>query len=231
MRSKALNLSDYDTDKGPNQYLGYYDKYFTEIHDAKLAILELGVLRGGSHLMWKDYFPNARIAGVDIHLPADWVETERIHLYQGSQTDTGLLTEVARQTAHRDGFDIIIDDASHLGKWTKISFWHLFDNHLRPGGYYVIEDWATGYLEDFTDGRSFDMQSSYFDEAGMSDQVDKEAWPNHSHGMVGFVKQLIDEQAATIVHQQTSTAPRTVTSRFDFIHVYECMVVVRKRLR
>jgi spermidine synthase len=54
---------------------------------------------------------------------------------------------VARKTAP-EGFDIIIDDASHFGDLTKIAFWHLFDNHLKPSGLYVIEDWGTGYWSD-----------------------------------------------------------------------------------
>jgi len=61
---------------------------------------------------------------------------------------------VARKTAP-EGFDIIIDDASHFGDLTKIAFWHLFDNHLKPSGLYVIEDWGTGYWSDWTDGKTY----------------------------------------------------------------------------
>jgi hypothetical protein len=60
---------------------------------------------------------------------------------------------VARKTAP-EGFDIIIDDASHFGDLTKIAFWHLFDNHLKPSRLYVIEDWGTGYWSDWTDGKN-----------------------------------------------------------------------------
>ena len=66
---------------------------------------------------------------------------------------TPLLSVVARKTAP-EGFDIIIDDASHFGDLTKIAFWHLFDNHLKPSGLYVIEDWGTGYWSDWTDGKT-----------------------------------------------------------------------------
>ena len=52
---------------------------------------------------------------------------------------------VARKTAP-EGFDIIIDDASHFGDLTKIAFWHLLYNHLKPSGLYVIEDWGTGSI-------------------------------------------------------------------------------------
>ena len=59
----------------------------------------------------------------------------------------------ARKTAP-EGFDIIIDDASHFGDLTKIAFWHLLDNHLKPSGLYVIEDWGTGYWSDWPGGKS-----------------------------------------------------------------------------
>jgi glucose/arabinose dehydrogenase len=61
---------------------------------------------------------------------------------------------VARKTAP-EGFDIIIDDASHFVDLTKIAFWHLFDNQLKPSGLYVIEDWGTGYWSDWTDGKTY----------------------------------------------------------------------------
>jgi hypothetical protein len=78
---------------------------------------------------------------------------------KGNQADKAFLSKVASKTAP-DGFDIIIDDASHIGELTKTSFWHLFDHHLKPGGLYAIEDWGTGYLDDFTDGRKFQPRIS-----------------------------------------------------------------------
>jgi hypothetical protein len=64
-------------------------------------------------------------------------------MFQGSQDDTAFLSDVARRTAP-SGFDLIIDDASHIGMLTKVAFWHLFDNHLKSSGLYAIEDWALG---------------------------------------------------------------------------------------
>ena len=74
---------------------------------------------------------------------------------------TPLLSVVARKTAP-EGFDIIIDDASHFGDLTKIAFWHLFDNHLKPSGLYVIEDWGTGYWRDWTDGKTYRPRSKLY---------------------------------------------------------------------
>jgi hypothetical protein len=116
------------------------------------VLLELGVHEGASLLLWRDYFPHGTVAGIDIELPKNFESTERVHLFEGSQGDTGFLSEVARRVAP-DGFDIIIDDASHMGELTRTSFWHLFDHHLKSGGLYVIEYWGTGYWDHWPDGR------------------------------------------------------------------------------
>ena len=95
--------------------------------------------RGGSLKLWRDYFPHGIVVGIDRKLPQDFQLGERIQIFEGSQADEGFLSKVANATAP-DGFDIIIDDASHIGALTKMTFWHLFDRHLKPGGLYAIED-------------------------------------------------------------------------------------------
>ena len=43
-----------------------------------------------------------------------------------------------------ESIDLVIDDASHLYVETKASFEELFPR-LRPGGLFIIEDWASGH--------------------------------------------------------------------------------------
>jgi len=158
MRSHQLRLEQYDSDKIESSYLAAYDPFFTPIAECPVRLLELGVLRGGSLRLWHDYFPSGTIAGVDLNLLPDFPVTDRIHLFQGSQADTTFLSKVAARIAP-EGFDIIIDDASHFGDLTKIAFWHLFENHLKLGGLYVIEDWGTGYWSDWPDGKRLDLST------------------------------------------------------------------------
>lgn len=140
---KWVDLSKYETDKS-ERYLENYRNAFSSLFDQKISLLELGVHRGGSLLLWHDLFPYATLAGLDIEPALVRDGNGRIKIYQGSQDDVALLDRIAQQSAP-DGFDIIIDDASHIADYASISFWHLFMNHLRPGGIYVIEDWGTGY--------------------------------------------------------------------------------------
>jgi hypothetical protein len=184
MRSNQLDLAAYDTDKIEHYYLQLYDPILLPWVDRKIKLLEIGIRRGGSLKLWRDYFRRGNVVGIDLELPKAFVPGERIQVFQGSQEDTRFLSEVASQTAP-DGFDIIIDDASHIGELTRTTFWHLFDHHLKPGGLYAIEDWGTGYFDDFPDGKKFDSKPSTLDP-----------FPCHANGMVGFVKELVDEQGA-----------------------------------
>lgn len=186
MRSEALDLGQYDTDKVRNGYLRWYDAAIGDSWPAVTAVLELGVHRGGSLLLWRDYFPNARILGIDV---ADvQIADPRIECVRASQDDERALHEAAARFAP-DGFDLIIDDASHIAKLSEPSFRALYDAHLKPGGLYVIEDWATGYLPEWPDGKK------------------QSRWRARSHeaGMVGWIKRLIDSEVRGRLAEMTIT--------------------------
>jgi hypothetical protein len=231
MRSKELNLDSYNTDKITHGYLDVYDPILAPWVEKEIKLLEIGIRKGGSLQLWRDYFPLGAVVGIDIKLPEHFMPGKRIQMFEGSQSDKQFLTEVANKAAP-EGFDIIIDDASHIGMLTKTAFWHLFDNHLKPGGLYVIEDWGTGYFDDFPDGKRLDrvnspvlsVQSASSEPAhdGM-----KIPFPCHSYGMVGFIKELVDEQGAASV-----TMGRPVgecrASRFTQLVITPCIVFVSK---
>lgn len=235
MRSSQLSLERYDSDKMASGYLDRYDRTLEPWLDKKIVLLELGVHRAGSLLLWRDYFPMGTIVGIDISLPQDFKPTERIHIYQGSQADTVFLSRVAGEIAP-DGFDIIIDDASHIGELSKISFWHLFDNHLRPGGLYVIEDWGTGYWDDWPDGKSLDLESYLQPHYRppllllkiLSKLRLKIAMQCHDYGMVGFIKQLVDEQGAHDVTRKRYKGKSTRKSKFESLSISPGLIFIRK---
>lgn len=240
MRSKQLDLSMYSTDKIKNNYLEIYDEIFGPLVDKEITLLEIGVYKGGSLLLWHDYFPKAKIIGIDIKTPFNVIFPERVYFYQGSQTDKDFLTNVVREIAH-EGVDIIIDDASHIGELTKITFWHLFDNHLKPGGLYVIEDWGTGYWDDFVDGKRYKVKQPILSKLWRRISQIKRGrrliykFPfkvpirSHDYGMVGFIKELIDEQGAHDVTRVYSTRRPERESKFERLLIFPTMVVVKKR--
>lgn len=225
MRSHELSLERYDTDKVPSGYLEWYDPILQPLVGQKITVLELGVLNGGSLRLWRDYFPGATVVGIDEQLPSDVGGEERIHLFQGSQDDTAFLSDVARRTAP-SGFDLIIDDASHIGTLTRVAFWHLFDNHLKSSGLYAIEDWGTGYWDDWPDGRSYRPEAL---QAGPAAADPKAHWPSHTFGMVGFVKQLVDELGTGDLTRTRLAGTATRESKFERMVITPSIVFITKR--
>lgn len=204
----------FDTDKSESMgYLDNYEENFEHLRESSVNILELGVLHGGSLLMWHEYFIKGLVVGLDQQPNPLLDMPERIRFYQGSQDDDALLDLVAKECAPA-GFDIIIDDASHVGTVSRKSFRNLFNNHLKHGGIYVIEDWGTGYWNSWPDGAAYnrDNENDFFQSKGNislvgrvakmfglkhdSKNIYRSTDPNfvtHNFGMVGFVKELIDE--------------------------------------
>jgi len=138
----------FHTDKWEEHwYTQHYQRYFQSIRHEKLNILEIGVGgwdysdSGGESLrMWKAYFPNSRIVGVDLADKTKFRE-HRIDIRQCDQTDSEALTRLSKEYG---GFDIIIDDGSHLNEHVRTTFQTLFPL-LNPNGFYSIEDTQTAY--------------------------------------------------------------------------------------
>lgn len=150
----------YGTDKVTgHSYTEPYMTHFGNRRLKKIKLLEIGIggyevpTNGGESLrMWKRYFPNGRIYGLDIH-DKSIHEEGRIKIFQGSQVDEKFLDDVISETGE---LDIIIDDGSHLNEHVPFTFECLFPK-LKDGGIYVIEDTQTSYWEDFGgDGKNLD---------------------------------------------------------------------------
>jgi len=231
MRSKQLNLDSYNTDKITHGYLDVYDPILAPWLGREIKLLEIGIFKGGSLQLWRDYFPLGTIVGIDLKLPDHFVPGERIQVFEGSQSDERFLSEVANETAS-EGFDIIIDDASQIGELTRRTFWHLFDHHLKPGGLYAIEDWGTGYWDDFPDGKGLDLRDplvspSLVTTTGSLTEKTKVPFPCHSYGMVGFVKELVDEQGAACVTMKYPVE-ESRASKFKNLLITPAIVFVSK---
>ncbi|HTW72094.1 MAG TPA: tetratricopeptide repeat protein [Acetobacteraceae bacterium] len=125
------------TDKSSlhNGYLHAYESLFHEFRDESFDLIEIGIFRGSSLALWQEYFPKARIIGVDIEPSCKRFEGGRVIVEIGSQADPEFLAQLLRKYRPL----IIIDDGSHLAPHIQIAFEHLFPG-LLPGGYYVVED-------------------------------------------------------------------------------------------
>ncbi len=250
--TKKIDASIYDTDKADHpHYLQKYEEYFQPLIDREVKLLELGVYKGGSLLLWRDYFTRGAIVGLDLQ-PVDIADsTGRIRVYQGMQQDTGLLDRIAQEIAP-EGFDVIIDDCSHIGELTRISFWHLFDNHLKPGGLYVIEDWSTGYWDSFFDGVAFSYQPKLKFNSPLfkirsrlahwqrsipflnrplrlgKRLLNAKQFRSHDAGLVGFVKELVDECGMADITRADRGTPPYRPSKFKEMKISPGQVFIVK---
>jgi len=153
-----------------------YEEVFNGMENNKGGLLELGIWKGGSLRMWRDFFKKMHIIGLDRNPKWMIKGEERISTYCVDQKD------IPEYISEGEWYDIIIDDCSHVGSLSRQSFNHLFHNNLKPGGLYVIEDWQTGYRDKIIkNNQTFDYEGKVYDGT------------NHTAGMVGFVKELIDE--------------------------------------
>jgi hypothetical protein len=129
-------------------YLDVYETYFAPIRDQVRGVLELGVYRGSSLKVWRDYFRNASVIGIDQDPQANQFYGERISVILGHQCDPQVLhrARAAAAAAADTAFDIIIDDGSHLVEHMLGSLDAAW-GHLKPGGLYTIEDLANTYYD------------------------------------------------------------------------------------
>jgi len=140
------------TDKWADHwYAAHYQLHFQPFRKRKINLLEIGIggyadpKAGGDSLrMWRSYFPNATIFGIDIYDKSSHEES-RIKILRGSQADQVLLRQVSERAG---GFDIVIDDGSHVSEHVVTSFQTLFPL-LRRGGIYAVEDTQTSYWPEF----------------------------------------------------------------------------------
>lgn len=130
-----------------------YDRWLRPRRHRKLNMLEIGVggydddAGGKSLRLWRAFLPRAQIAAIDIYDKTS-LSSGRVQVYQCSQVDKGGLERIARIYG---GFDVVIDDGSHINAHQIRSFEILWP-HLRPGGVYIVEDTQTSYWEAFAGG-------------------------------------------------------------------------------
>lgn len=154
---KICRLYNTDKARGAFSLAKNYDRYFNQIKNRNLKILEIGIgghskshLGGSSLRALKKYFKNSKIYGIDL-VDKKYHGRKKITILQGSQSDINFLENI--ETQHGP-FDIIIDDGSHYVDHQLFTFNTMFKN-LSNEGIYIIEDVNTSYRKFF--GGSVDL--------------------------------------------------------------------------
>jgi hypothetical protein len=143
--STLMGLAEkYYTDKhfGHDFFNQVYQKEFEKIKNTALKVVELGVHEGQSINIWREFFKNAKIIGIDCNINAANIDNnERVDLVS---ITTGYNDDVELEnfsSLHND-IDLFIDDGSHLMKDQQVTLGKLFKS-IKSGGIYVLEDLHT----------------------------------------------------------------------------------------
>lgn len=128
---------------GAHGYTPAYSRYFAARRLEALKFLEIGVGGGESIQTWLEYFPSARVFGLDKVCDTNpWntrgAETHpRYKFIQGDQTDPVMWQCLIADNGKN--WDIIIDDGGHFND-EVITTWAGMWPVVASGGLYCIED-------------------------------------------------------------------------------------------
>jgi Methyltransferase domain len=183
-------------------YPDIYERHLAGYRGSSFRMLEIGVFRGGSLELWREYFGSgATIYGIDINPEcAAYVDAPN-EVRIGSQDDPDFLTKVVTEMG---GIDVVLDDGSHVASHQRASFATLFPL-LNDGGLYIIEDLHTAYWPGPFEG-------GY----------------RRSGTAIELVKSMIDDMHGWYHGKGSLVAD---CGEIDGIHIYDSMVIIEKKRR
>lgn len=167
------------------------------------TVVEFGVDRGGSLLLWYDMWRPRVLIGFDINIAAmaeeplisvegraSAAEDRPIKAYGADQKDPLLPNRMRGVGIGLGSVDLLIDDASHSGADSLALFKSCWA-FVRPGGAHVVEDWEGGTtMRDFildqikVGWREMDLESPLVGPTGTHDL----RWVFAGQSLVAFGK-------------------------------------------
>ena len=147
-------MAKYGSDKAPHGFCEFYEKWFGPVRQDVKSVLEIGIADGASIRGFLDYFPNARVYGLDVPRGRDFVGLYGdMNAWPVSARFTGLLADQANR-AHLNNavqdygpWDIVIDDGGHTMEQQQVSLGVLFPHTCM---FYVVEDLHTSFMDEIT---------------------------------------------------------------------------------
>ncbi len=127
----------YGTDKFSTwNYTPTYFRWLEPRRDQVKVVLELGVYRGSSLRMWRDFFPNALVFGLDNEAPCMVIGEPRIKTFCIDAYNPDALIPVLREIGP---IDLFVDDALHTAGNQIPTFDRVWP-FMAPGSVYAIEE-------------------------------------------------------------------------------------------
>jgi len=132
---ETFNQLQIQSDKGTtHDYLnGYYNQAFTPYKNTPIKLLEIGIHKGASLVLWNSFFTNAKIVGLDNE---DWnvIEEENTIIKICDAYSDDIINFFSDEE-----FDFIIDDGPHTLKSQLITIQKYLPK-VKKGGKLIIED-------------------------------------------------------------------------------------------
>lgn len=146
------NASRIDFDWSPHDYAWFYDLILSAKKGSVKNILECGIgtrssalpssmgprgIPGASLKMWRDYFPEAVVIGIDIDVNVLFTDNN-IVTFRVDQTNRDSIKKFLSEL-NSVYFDLVIDDGLHTFEAGVVLFEELW-NRVAENGLYLIED-------------------------------------------------------------------------------------------
>jgi hypothetical protein len=121
-----------------------YNDLFRTMRESCKIFMEIGVYDCESIKLWRDYFINAEVVGIEYNLEYSLnklgnTSTERLTFINADQSKEDDLIDLSLRYPE---VDVIMDDGSHLMRDQQITLAKLFKS-VKPGGIYILEDLHT----------------------------------------------------------------------------------------
>jgi len=182
-------------------YFEIYDRHFSRFIGKEITILEIGVFKGGSLELWRNYFGRkCKIYGIDINPECKKYENKQIEILIGDAEDREFLRAVKEKIPK---IDILIDDGGHTMNQQITTFEELYPI-ISPDGVYLCEDIETSYWKEY--GGGYKKENSYIE----------------------YSKNLIDYLNAWDSKEKELTVNKFTLSTHS-MHYYNSVLVIEKR--
>ena len=133
------------TDKNTtHSYLELYERLLCKKKDTAKNVLEVGIGRSGSIKLWRDYFKNANVYGLDIisiKLVKDFLKNDSriiLHTKTDAYNEDFFNNHILNKNIK---FDFLLDDGPHTIE-SMIQFINLYSQVMADDGILIIEDVA-----------------------------------------------------------------------------------------
>jgi len=171
----------YGTDKSSagHSYCKFYEMFFGSLRLEMPNVLEIGIDKGDSLKMWASYFQAGMIHGIDIREDYEylskWAKEYNSYIKTHKVDHSNRSDLVLFGDRFDQYFDIIIEDGSHMSADSILTFETLFP-HLKPGGFYCIEDMLCDYDGRWNKGvSSLDRVRQMVGEVNMNGLISNDA--------------------------------------------------------